>query len=125
MTRFTLTILLLVFFLDHRAQQDPQYNMYQFNQLVINPAYAGARDALQVIGAHRQQWLGFPGAPVTTCLSIHSPVLRQKLGVVLTLVTDVIVTARPERRTASSMASRMGRPRVSSSRNRVVIRSSA
>jgi type IX secretion system PorP/SprF family membrane protein len=90
MKRQIISALMLALSSSLSAQQDPQYNLYQFNQLVINPAYAGARDALQVTGAHRQQWLGFPGAPVTTCLSVHSPVMQQKLGVGLTLVNDEI-----------------------------------
>lgn len=85
-----LVYLLLVLAVFMKGQQDPQYNLYQFNPLVINPAFAGARDALQIVGAHRQQWLGFPGAPVTTCLSMHSPVLGRKLGVGLTVVNDEI-----------------------------------
>jgi hypothetical protein len=31
-----------------KAQQDAQYNLYQFNPLIINPAFAGARDVLSV-----------------------------------------------------------------------------
>ncbi len=73
-----------------KAQQDPQYNMYQFNQLVINPAFAGARDVMQITAAHRQQWLGFPGAPVTSVLSLHAPVFNKKLGLGLTIVNDEI-----------------------------------
>jgi type IX secretion system PorP/SprF family membrane protein len=72
------------------GQQDPQYNMYQFNQLVINPAYAGSRDVLAVVALRRQQWAGISGAPETNCLSIHSPVLKKNLGVGLTLVNDKI-----------------------------------
>src|SRR5688572_8973412 len=70
------------------AQQDPQYSLYQFNQMVINPAYAGSRDGLSVVAANRQQWVGFSGAPKTTCLSLHGPVLRKNLGLGLTLVND-------------------------------------
>ncbi len=70
------------------AQQDPQYNLYQFNQLIINPAYAGARDGLAVVAARRQQWVGFEGAPQTTCLSIHGSVLKKNLGLGLTIVND-------------------------------------
>lgn len=28
------------------AQQDPQYSQYMFNQMVLNPAYAGSKDAI-------------------------------------------------------------------------------
>ena len=72
------------------AQQDPQYNLYQFNQMVINPAYAGARDGLAAIGSIRQQWVGFDGAPQTTCLSIHTPIAKKNIGVGLTIINDVM-----------------------------------
>jgi type IX secretion system PorP/SprF family membrane protein len=73
-----------------QAQQDPQYNLYQFNQMIINPAYAGARDNLNVVAANRQQWVGFEGAPKTTCLSLHGPVLKKNLGLGLTVVNDIM-----------------------------------
>lgn len=72
------------------AQQDPQYNLYQFNQMVINPAYAGARDGLSVVASVRNQWAGFKGAPKTSCLSLHGPVLNKNLGVGLTVISDVM-----------------------------------
>lgn len=78
----------IVYTLAAKAQQDPQYNLYQFNQMVINPAYAGARDAISVVASVRNQWSGFDGAPRTSCLSIHSPVLNKNLGIGLTLVND-------------------------------------
>lgn len=70
------------------GQQDPQYNLYQFNQMVINPAYAGARNAFAVIADVRSQWVGIDGAPKTNCLSMHAPIANNKLGVGVTLVND-------------------------------------
>jgi type IX secretion system PorP/SprF family membrane protein len=78
---FTLTLAV-------NAQQDPQYNLYQFNQMVINPAYAGSRDVVAAIGSVRNQWVGFEGAPKTTCLSVHGPLLNKHLGLGLTVVGD-------------------------------------
>jgi type IX secretion system PorP/SprF family membrane protein len=72
------------------SQQDPQYNLYQFNQLIINPAYAGARDNITVVAAIRNQWAGFEGSPKTSCISVHAPVLNRKLGIGLSMVNDVI-----------------------------------
>jgi type IX secretion system PorP/SprF family membrane protein len=73
-----------------KAQQDPQYNLYQFNQMVINPAYAGARDGLSVVASVRNQWSGFTGAPKTSCLSLHGPILNKNLGVGLTMISDAM-----------------------------------
>ncbi|PBQ33425.1 hypothetical protein CNR22_17110 [Sphingobacteriaceae bacterium] len=72
------------------AQQDPQYSMYQFNQMIINPAYAGARDALAIVALRRDQWVSFPGAPKTTCLSGHAPILNKNIGVGATIIRDEI-----------------------------------
>ena len=63
------------------SQQDPQYSQYMFNQLVINPAYAGSRDAISSVIDLRQQWLSMPGAPTTANISAHSPLKMENIGV--------------------------------------------
>jgi type IX secretion system PorP/SprF family membrane protein len=73
-----------------KAQQDAQYNLYQFNQMVINPAYAGARNGLSATASVRQQWAGIDGAPLTSCFSVHSPINDKNLGVGVTILTDKI-----------------------------------
>jgi type IX secretion system PorP/SprF family membrane protein len=88
MKRTVLSLLLLIFLREAICQQDPQYNTYQFNQMIINPAYAGARDLLAVVATRRQQWVGINGAPVTNCLSIHGPIRKKKFGLGLTLLND-------------------------------------
>jgi type IX secretion system PorP/SprF family membrane protein len=70
------------------AQQDAQYSQYMFNPLVLNPAYAGSREAVSIVALHRSQWVGIDGAPVTNTVSINSPLKNQKLGVGLHVVTD-------------------------------------
>jgi type IX secretion system PorP/SprF family membrane protein len=72
------------------AQQDPQYSLYQYNQMVINPAYAGARDAIAVVADVRKQWAGFSGAPTTAAFSIHSPIANDKVGIGLNAMNDRI-----------------------------------
>ena len=69
MKKQILLLFSFVFALAAKAQQDPQYNLYQFNQMVINPAYAGARDGLSVVASVRNQWAGFKGAPTTSNLT--------------------------------------------------------
>ncbi len=39
------------------AQHTPLTSQYLFNGLLINPAYAGSRDALTANLTHRQQWV--------------------------------------------------------------------
>ncbi|MBK7309825.1 MAG: PorP/SprF family type IX secretion system membrane protein [Sphingobacteriaceae bacterium] len=70
------------------AQQDPQYNLYQFNPLIINPAYAGARDGLSVVANVRNQWVGFDGSPKTNVLSCHAPILNKNVGIGFTIIGD-------------------------------------
>lgn len=73
-----------------KAQQLPQFTQYMYNTISINPAYAGNRDALSVIGLHRSQWTGVEGAPVTQTLSIHSPLRNEKVGLGLSVINDNI-----------------------------------
>lgn len=81
-------IVAVLFVAKLHSQQDPQYSLYQFNQLVINPGYAGARDAIAIVADVRKQWAGIEGSPGTAALSVHSPVLNNKLGVGLNIVSD-------------------------------------
>lgn len=66
------------------------YTQYQFNMLALNPAYAGSRDALTGAILHRAQWVGIEGAPKTTMISLHSPVISQQLGAGLSVFYDAI-----------------------------------
>jgi type IX secretion system PorP/SprF family membrane protein len=50
----------------------PVYSQYLQNGLVINPAYAGSREALSFFGSFRKQWAGVEGAPDYETLSLHS-----------------------------------------------------
>lgn len=75
---------------DTLAQQDPMFTQFFCNTLTQNPAYAGSRDAINFMGLYRNQWVGFDGAPKTYLFSVHSPILRQKSGVGLTLMRDKI-----------------------------------
>ncbi len=62
------------------AQQDPMFTQYMFNQLAINPAYAGSREVLSIMMLGRQQWVGFDGAPTTATLTGHSPIIENMAG---------------------------------------------
>ena len=54
------------------AQQDAIYSQYMFNQFIINPAYAGSRNAMSAVLMHRTRWMGMDGAPTTSTFSFHS-----------------------------------------------------
>jgi len=84
----TLALLLPVGLL--HAQQDPQYSQYMFNQIGINPAYAGTRDVLSANLFYRNQWTGFPGAPNTEVFNVQAPVKGDHIGLGLQVVGDQI-----------------------------------
>ena len=72
------------------AQQNMQFTQYMFNGLVINPAYAGADEALSLTFIQRSQWAGIENAPNTQTLSGHTLFKKKQVGLGLTLVNDRI-----------------------------------
>ena len=70
------------------AQQLPQFTQYMYNTISINPAYAGSREALSIVGLHRSQWVGFRGGPITQTLSIHTPLRNDRIGLGLSFIED-------------------------------------
>lgn len=58
------------------AQQLPHYTQYILNNYIINPAIAGIENYTDVKISHRHQWVGIDGAPVTTYLTIQSPLKK-------------------------------------------------
>jgi len=72
------------------AQQDPMYTHYMDNTLVINPAYAGSRDALTVTGLFRSQWVNFKGAPVNQTITMHAPLKNEHIGMGFSVSNDKI-----------------------------------
>ena len=58
----------------------PVYSQYLQNGLIINPAYAGARDALSLMSSYRKQWIGIKNAPEVYTLSLHSPLKGDKVA---------------------------------------------
>lgn len=71
------------------AQQDPHFTQYFDNMLFVNPAYAGSNGMLNMTALHREQWIGFDGAPRSTTFSIHSPTSYESVGLGLTAVNDM------------------------------------
>ena len=70
------------------AQQLPQFTQYMYNTIAINPAYAGSRETLSVVGLHRSQWVGLEGGPTTQTLSVHTPLRNEKIGLGLSFIND-------------------------------------
>ncbi|WP_300660879.1 type IX secretion system membrane protein PorP/SprF [Fluviicola sp.] len=72
------------------AQQEAAYTHYMYNTLVINPAYAGSRDALTFTALGRFQWVGFKGAPTTQTFTAHTPIAKKNIGLGLSVMNDKI-----------------------------------
>jgi type IX secretion system PorP/SprF family membrane protein len=59
------------------AQDEAIFNHYLVNPMIINPAYTGFNDNIQLFGHYRAQWTGFPGAPKTYAVTANIPVTNK------------------------------------------------
>jgi type IX secretion system PorP/SprF family membrane protein len=81
----------LISIISGNAQQDPQYTQYMYNTQIINPAYAGSREALSFGLLGRMQWVNLEGAPKTGTFTVNSPIgLYDNMGLGLSIVHDEI-----------------------------------
>ena len=71
------------------AQQNAQFQQYIFNELVINPAYAGTKELVNMSAICSKQWDGFEGSPCTQTLAIDGAV-SEKIGLGFHLINDKI-----------------------------------
>lgn len=86
---FTLILLILLGTFSTNAQQDPQYTQYMYNTEVVNPAYAGSREALSFGLLLRTQWVSLEGAPKSGTFTVNSPFgALDNMGLGLSIVHD-------------------------------------
>src|SRR3546814_9474254 len=71
-----------------QAQQDAQFSQYIFNQIYINPAYAGYRNETTAHAFFRSQWTGVPGAPQTASLAFDGTLNNKRVGLALQIAED-------------------------------------
>jgi type IX secretion system PorP/SprF family membrane protein len=83
------------------SQQDPQFSLYMFNPLGVNPGYTGSREVMSAVLIHRSQWIGLDGAPETQVLSINTPLKNKKMGLGLQIINDKIGPKTTQNITAS------------------------
>jgi len=76
------------------AQQEVMVSQYMFNQLFLNPAYAGSHPYMSGSLLHRSQWLQVEGAPRTSMMALDAPLLNGKMGAGLSVVHDQIGVSR-------------------------------
>jgi len=90
MKKIYLTVLVAFMGLSEvQAQQDPHYTQYMYNMSVMNPAYAGSKDALSLGLLYRKQWVEIEDAPTTATFFGHSPV-GKNVGLGLSVISDKI-----------------------------------
>lgn len=87
-----LWIILIFSIFAAKAQQDPQFSQNQFNQLTVNPGYAGSSGFVNFSVLNRYQWVGFPGAPVTIVFNTDGAfhLVGKNDGLGLSIMSDVI-----------------------------------
>ena len=87
--RIIIIIMLLTPGLKSVAQQNAQFNQYIFNELLINPAYAGTKEVWNLNGIFTSQWTGMSGAPQTATISAEGAVTPH-IGLGFHFVNDMI-----------------------------------
>lgn len=63
---------------------------YVHESLAINPAYAGSKGALNATLFYRSYLKTFKGSPVTSLLSLHTPLYNERLGLGFLVMSDKI-----------------------------------
>ncbi len=74
-----------------QAQPLGRYTQYNFNKLLINPAYAGTiEDVTSFTSFYRKQWAGIEGAPTNIALSGNGALgKRKRVGLGVYLAGDI------------------------------------
>jgi type IX secretion system PorP/SprF family membrane protein len=74
MRKIAFMLLSICFYMPLLAQQKPHYTQYILNQYILNPALTGIENYTDIKVSHRHQWAGIQDAPVTTYLTLHTPI---------------------------------------------------
>ena len=75
------------------SQQDYLASQYNFNSLMLNPAYAGAHPYLQTSTMYRNQWT-VEGAPTTQIICADGRLKKVPIGLGFTFTSDKIGVVR-------------------------------
>lgn len=91
MKRFLLQLLIVFCPFLAKSQNEVTYSQYMFNNLLVNPAYAGYKEDININLLSRNQWVGIKGAPTTQSLLVDGAFFRNKnVGLGLTVLNDKI-----------------------------------
>jgi len=78
--RIAITFMLISGLYAH-AQQEGFMGQMLMNKMTLNPGYTGYRERPIMTLAHRQQWTGFAGAPMTSVISYDRPLAKNEFAV--------------------------------------------
>lgn len=69
-----ITTIFVFMLLQLNAQNEFNVTQYMIHQPIINMASITANDQINAAALHRQQWVGFDGAPATSLFSVNGPI---------------------------------------------------
>jgi type IX secretion system PorP/SprF family membrane protein len=72
------------------AQQESLYTQYMYNTMMVNPAYTGSSDLTEVFALHRNQWVGFEGAPKTYNFALSVPLENTNFAIGINFLNESI-----------------------------------
>lgn len=81
-------LLLMLFHSMGWAQQEVNYNLYQYHLNLINPATTGTQGAPFLNMSLRTQWVGLKDAPETQAISYGNPHSNNRLGTGFSIIND-------------------------------------
>jgi type IX secretion system PorP/SprF family membrane protein len=91
MRRFLLLLLVMFGPFAVIAQNEVTYSQYMFNNLLVNPAYAGYKEDININLLSRNQWVGIKGAPITQSLIADGAFFHNKnVGLGLSIMNDKV-----------------------------------
>ncbi len=97
MKKSTIAIFVLLYVIysdDVYGQQEPQFSHNMFNNMAINPGFAGLRNAICATAIARQQWVGFRDEernrvnPETYSFTVDAPIRLIRGGLALGFLQD-------------------------------------
>lgn len=84
----SLLICLLVVVLPLSAQQLPQFSLGLLDVTTQNPASVGMQESMIINGHFRSQWVSIPGSPLSSGVSVHTPLYLVGGGLGIQLQQD-------------------------------------
>ena len=89
MKKIIISVLVVIGF-NAQSQQLAMFTEYMYNEVTLNPAYAGSHDVISATLLGRRQWVGnnFDGAPETYSFNIHGPLRNERVGIGFSMIHD-------------------------------------